>query len=181
MTTTLIFAIRLADVLLVALVLVIMLLAALPHVAPRLGYDPLVIRGGSMEPAIPIGSLVFVQNVDSAAIRVGDVVTIKADNDVVFTHRVIGITTSGDALSFQTQGDANESPDVALAPSRAIVGRVASFVPTLGYLLVILSTTKGMLTALALGAFLFLFGRLVDDLRGGAAARQRSTVAGAER
>jgi signal peptidase len=107
-------------------------------------------------------------------------VTIKADNDVVFTHRVIGITTSGDELSFQTQGDANETPDVALAPSRAIVGRVASFVPTLGYLLVILSTPKGMLTALALGAFLFLFGRLADETRRGTSGRKPGVAPGAE-
>jgi signal peptidase len=155
---------RLADLFLVVIVLGIVVLAALPHVAPRLGYDPLVIRGKSMQPAIAIGSVVFVRHVPAEDLRVGDVISVHATNGVVYTHRITSIRTNAEELQFQTQGDANEDPDAVLVPASALVGRVEGFVPGLGYLLVLFSTTKGMLLALSLGLFSFLVGRFTADI-----------------
>src|SRR3989304_9225382 len=57
-------------------------------VSPRLN-TTFIIRGGSMEPAIPLGSLVSLDFPPANAIRAGDVVTITAENGGVIPHRVV--------------------------------------------------------------------------------------------
>ena len=68
-------------------------------------YKPLVVRSDSMEPALPVGSIVIAERVrDAAALRVGDIVTYK--NPAVpftITHRIVeireeGVVTKGDNL-----------------------------------------------------------------------------------
>ena len=112
--------------------------------AKTTGRDTLVIRGGSMQPAIPLGAVVVTQPVDPAAIAVGDVISIHAISGVVYTHRVIAIDELAGAVAFQTQGDANATPDPALVPAGAVMGRVVFTVPLLGYLLALLGTPIGI-------------------------------------
>lgn len=83
---------------------------ALALVAPRLlGYTPFAVLSGSMEPAYPVGSLIYVQPVEASSLRVGDAVTFVAnDQGTVATHRVIDV--DGDSALLRTQGDANVAP-----------------------------------------------------------------------
>lgn len=166
-TVMLKIASRAADLLLVVLVAGVLILAALPHVAPRLGYDPLVIRGRSMTPAIALGSVVFVRSAPPSEVRAGDVVTIRADNGVVFTHRVVEVVSSGGDVLFRTKGDANEAADPTLVPGHAVKGRVEASLPGLGYAMLLASRPSGMASMLAFGILLFLFGRFADGLRQG--------------
>ena len=54
---------------------------ALALVAPRLlGYTPFAVLSGSMEPAYPVGSLIYVQPVEASSLRVGDAVTFVAND-----------------------------------------------------------------------------------------------------
>ena len=164
---------RTADLLLVVLVAGVLAIAALPHVAPQFGVEPLIIRGRSMSPSIPLGAVVFVREVAPEAIRAGDVVTIRAGNGMVFTHRVLEVIDPQDDLRFRTKGDANDSEDQNLTPSDGLVGRVESHVPVVGFLTMLASRPSGMASILAFGAFLFLFGRLAEELHTGDAARRR--------
>ena len=50
--------------------------SVLTNVAPLSGHDLFIIIGGSMEPAIPIGSLVLTSPTDAATVVAGDVLTI---------------------------------------------------------------------------------------------------------
>ena len=58
------------------------------HLAPLSGRELFIIIGGSMEPAIPIGSLVVTAPTDPATVVAGDVLTIRGDSGVAVTHRV---------------------------------------------------------------------------------------------
>src|SRR5919206_2114030 len=59
----------------------------------------LTVASGSMQPALPLGSLVVVVPRDADAVRVGDVITFSppGDNRTV-THRVVDVQGSGDDL-----------------------------------------------------------------------------------
>ena len=85
--------------------------------------------------------MVVVQHVSAGSVSAGDVITFRAPNDTVVTHRVLG-RTAGDAPTFITQGDANPTPDPDMVPSAAVIGRVVFSVPCAGAALVALSTTR---------------------------------------
>jgi len=71
-----------------------------------LGLGTFIVTGGSMEPSIHKGSLVFVQPVSPSEVKVGDVITFQQYGQTT-THRVIRIGQGSAGLMFKTQGDAN--------------------------------------------------------------------------
>ncbi|MDQ3492398.1 MAG: signal peptidase I [Chloroflexota bacterium] len=163
----------------IGLLLFLVALMALPHVAPRTGHLPFIIRGGSMEPSIPLGSLVLVEPLDPADASVGDVITVRADNGVVVTHRVTRVVDSATDRRFELRGDANETVDASLVPTRALVGRVHYSAPVLGYLLFLLSLPSGGLAAMSFLAMALLAYWLLEDLEHAALSRHERAFGGA--
>jgi signal peptidase I len=149
---------RVVGLIAIALLGILVVFSLVTRIAPLTGRELFTIGGGSMEAAIPIGSMVAVTRADPMTIVAGDVVTIRADNGVVITHRVTRVIDRPEGRFFELKGDANASPDPVLAPARAIVGRVGEVVPGVGYLRAFLSTTPGVIAALSLvGALLLLY------------------------
>ena len=148
-------------------------LVVVSHVAPHTGHTLLIIRGASMEPAIPLGALVAIREVDPQSVGVGDVVTTRADNGVLVTHRVADIVDPGAERLLRLRGDANPTPDAALVPAAAVVGRVSSFTPLAGYALFLLSVPSGILTCLSMLGALLLAYWLVEDMELAARATAR--------
>jgi signal peptidase len=131
-----------------------------------------VIGGHSMQPAIGIGSLVLISSVSSDQVRAGDVVTVRADNGVVITHRVTRVVSLAGARFFELKGDANRTPDPVLVPQRALLGRVGTILPIIGYLAAVLAAPSGPLaiTALLLGGLLAIW--FLEELESGLEERR---------
>ncbi len=83
---------------------------------------------GSMEPAIPNGSVVFVR--PRPTYQVGDVITAFLQGEQTFTHRIIDI--QGEEIF--TKGDANKTMDPMPTRQSRIVGKVVLHLPLLGFL-----------------------------------------------
>lgn len=149
-------------------------IALMPHVLNGFGREMVVVRGSSMQPAIPLGSVILIRHVDPQTIGTGDVVTFHAPNGALVSHRVIGIT-DGASLTFQTRGDGSSAADPILVPATSVEGVVESYVPQLGFVVAALGTTAGMLATLALVVGLLLTSWFLDEL---AAAKVRSTHGG---
>ena len=142
----------------IALFVVLIGLFLLARLAPLTGRELFIVGGGSMEPAIPIGSLAVATRTDAMTVAVGDVVTIRADSGVIVTHRVSRVVDLSERRFFEMKGDANQSPDGALVPARELVGAVGQYVPYAGYAQVFLSTLPGMIAAFSvLGVLLLLY------------------------
>jgi len=86
------------------------------------------ILGGSMQPTLFPGDLIFTKKVDPANIQEGDIITIEAEK-IVYTHRVVKKLYFGGGFLFQTKGDANEDPDARYVKSSEIVGKVVYVIP----------------------------------------------------
>jgi signal peptidase len=137
---------------------------AFSHAVSLSGRQTYIINGGSMEPTIPLGSVVAVANVELARIAPGDVVTLKDGDRPVFTHRVIDVRLDeAGARSFVTQGDANAFVDADPVPAQAILGRVEFHVPVLGFLLAMLSAPTGILSVLSGMASVLMAIKLLED------------------
>jgi signal peptidase len=128
------FLVRLVGLLVMAVVALALVGVMLFFVLPRvLHWDVQVVMSGSMEPAMPVGSVVLVRPVGPEAVAVGDIITFRQQGSAGFvTHRVVEVVNE-ESLSFRTRGDANEEPDTSLVPADALRGRVWVTIPYLGY------------------------------------------------
>ena len=131
---------------LATLILVVVILACVGiFIAPHFGWHLDIVYGGSMEPAIELGSLAVIRPVDPHAVEVGDVITYRSGTESgrVTTHRVIEVIHDDGSLSFRTKGDANEDPDAYVVPAENVVGSVWMSVPYVGYAMDFIRTPLG--------------------------------------
>lgn len=151
------------DVTGVSLLILVMLLY-LPITVPGfLGFQMYAVVSGSMEPAIPVGSLVYVEEADASALAPGDVVAYfsAVEPGTVVTHRVV--ENRADEGCLVTKGDANEDVDMLSVKYSQLIGRVRTSVPFYGFLAGFLGTFTGKLLAaggILVAVFLMLLTRL---------------------
>jgi signal peptidase len=110
------------------------------------GGAALAVLSGSMTPGLPVGAMLFTRPVDPQDVVVGDVLTFArpADPAVLVTHRVVAVDASGPAPLFTTQGDANDDADLDPVPASAVQGELWFSVPTLGRVMALLHSPKGL-------------------------------------
>ena len=106
------------------------------------GTEVYSVATGSMEPAIPNGSVVFVRS--RAEYQVGDVITAFIQGEQTYTHRIIAI----EGEQIYTKGDANDSADPTPTSQSRIVGKVVLHLPLLGFISQKVTVT-GLVIALA--------------------------------
>jgi len=78
-----------------------------PYDQTVLGYRPIVVVTGSMEPVIKTGALVIAKQVPFSELEVGDIITFDWNGGQLNTHRIIGFENGG-AI---TKGENADLPD----------------------------------------------------------------------
>jgi signal peptidase len=156
---------RIVDIGLVALILVVLAGLVLGKGAPLVGRQSIIIGGGSMEPALGLGSAIVVKPVAAAELVVGDIVSLRVGPDrTTYTHRIVAVVDRPDGRWIRTKGDANANPDPTLVPATAVIGRVELVVPLFGYLLALLSLPVGVIFVIGLAATLLAIAWLLESL-----------------
>lgn len=126
-----------------------------------------VVLSGSMEPAIEVGDVVIVDEVDPATIEEGDVITyVRAGEETPTTHRVIGVEEGDGELAFQTMGDANEDPDASPVPAEQVNGKVIFAIPYIGYVVEFANTPYGFAALVAVPFALLVVTELYSFFKG---------------
>jgi signal peptidase len=127
-----------------------------------LGYRPVAVYSGSMQPSIPVGGLAVDRAVAARDVRVGDVITFSDPyvKGRLVTHRVIGILQTPHGLAYRTKGDANSGRDPWTIRLAGQVGRVSFTVPVAGYVLYYAHTREVRGALITLVALFLLFGML---------------------
>ena len=91
------------------ILLIVLILGCIPLTVPKaFGYNIYTVISGSMEPAIPVGSLVYVKYQEPETIQKKDVIAFYGAKDAssIVTHRVV--TNKKLSGEFITKGDANQ-------------------------------------------------------------------------
>ena len=154
--------------------LVILLCVVL--MAPRIaGIQSYVVISGSMEPAIPVGSLVYAKGCEPSEVAPGEVIVFysstgkngqsPADKSgtVPVTHRVIENNTQTGELI--TKGDANKNEDLSPVTYNNVLGRVIFHVKGLGYLASVFATMTGKIGAAMIILAGYILTEVADRLR----------------
>ena len=147
------------------LLLVLVILLCVPLTVPRLfGCQIYTVVSGSMEPAIPVGSLVYINNMAPEDVQENDVIAFygATDGSSIITHRVV--TNSTVMGEFITKGDANEEKDMNPIPYSHFIGKVVLTVPKVGGIAQTFTSTTGKIAAacmIALAVVLHIIAAVV--------------------
>ena len=143
------------------------LLAMLLVGARLVGLRTFTVLSGSMEPAYPVGSMIYVKSVDPFQLKEGDVITFLLDEDTVATHRIVDIVPDDEedsVIRFRTKGDANDAEDGSLVHCRNVVGTPIFTIPKLGFFADYIQHPPGMYIAISAAAIVLLILLLPDLL-----------------
>lgn len=131
---------------------------------PKLAGAGLIIVGsGSMEPALPVGSLALV--VERGSYDVGDVIVFRSDGSLV-AHRVVAF---GEGGALATRGDANNVDDAHPVAPEDVEGAVVALAPGVGAALESIKSPVG-----ATVAFVVALGLAAAFVVGGRKKKERS-------
>ena len=148
------------------LILLFTIVSCLPMVLPPLwGYEVYNVVSGSMEPEIPVGSILYVEKAAPEDLVEGDIIAFQSGNSVI-AHRVVDNDRVEGELT--TKGDANAGEDMNAVDYQAVIGIVAKHYPMLGTLMDMYSSFLGkvyLLIFAACGAMLNILASRIRDRR----------------
>lgn len=150
---------KIFQVLAVTLGVAFLLVMASPFLPISGAVQLFTVRSGSMEPAIPTGSLIFVR--PSAAYANGDVITVRTSDQKTVTHRIVEVLSTDVGPAYRTKGDNNEEADPVEIRPADVVGKTMLTVPYLGYPVAYAQTRTGFLTLIFIPALLIILSELV--------------------
>lgn len=135
---------------LLGFVLIIAVLLFLPRAA---GFQTYTVLSSSMEPTLPVGSVIYVRPYEDEDVKEQDIIAFQAGG-ILVAHRAISVDRSDRTVV--TMGDANSVPDEVPTAFSDMVGKVCFYIPWLGYPLMMLQSAEGRMW-LGAAALLLLF------------------------
>lgn len=141
---------------LIYVLLIFFTLSAISSKISAGGLHFLTVQSGSMEPTIKMGSLVIVKK--QTDYKVDDIITFysTSKSKETTTHRIVNLVQD-QVLKYQTQGDANGTPDGILIPKTWVVGKVISHVTYLGYPISFSRTLLGLVILIVIPATIIIY------------------------
>ncbi|SDM69561.1 signal peptidase I SipW [Sediminibacillus halophilus] len=123
-----------------------------------MGYQLKTVLSGSMEPGIKTGSIIAVKpGGDMTRFEKGDVITFQTEEELLITHRIVDVTSSGDNVLYETKGDNNDAADREPVLSQNVIGEYTGFtIPFVGYFISFAQSKEGSALLLILPGFLLL-------------------------
>ena len=145
-------------------ILLAVLAVCLPLSVPKLlGYQVYDVVSGSMDPAIPVHSVVLVQPAAPEELQPGEIVAYRGGSSVVIHRLVENHIVEGELV---TKGDANAEPDPLKVEYAGVLGTVTAHIPFIGIYAGALNTLPGKLYAfgfIVAAAMLYLLAHELSE------------------
>jgi len=125
-----------------------------------LGYQPMIVLSGSMEPALKTGDIVVVKKITPELIKEGDVITFQVAEDVIITHRVKKVVTTVGGVSFKTKGDANRIEDGSMISEQQLLGRVVFRIPYGGHMVSFVRSKWGFVLLIVVPVIILFYSEV---------------------
>ena len=148
------------------IIVLALIVPALIYIAPFLvgGSFSSVVLGGSMEPTIPVGSIVIIRNVNPEDVKVGDIIAFRT-GDSRTIHRVIEKVVANGSFYFRTKGDANEDPDPWIVKPENVYGKLLLVIPYYGYIIWFARTPIGVALFILVPAIILIVAEVRKILK----------------
>ena len=125
-------------------------------------YNAYVVLTGSMVPEIDPKDVVITKKIEGRYLNVGDIITfIPSDtriSNILVTHRILNkyYDKNTNRYTYQTKGDANNTPDLTLAKDSNVIGKVIFNIPKIGYIQELLATKGSLIIMILIPALVTL-------------------------
>jgi len=129
-----------------------------------LGFKLYSVLSGSMEPELPVGSIVAVQK--QTAYIAGDIITFVSASDMSktetpTTHRITKVSANqSGAPEYITRGDANNAKDLEPVSFDRVLGKVVFHLPLVGFAISFARSTFGFVLLIIIPATLIIASEL---------------------
>lgn len=143
------------------LIVIVILLCSTLVIPGIFGWHMYNVISGSMEPALKVGSLIYIHEDAPEDVKEEDIIAFYSSvgDGSIITHRVVkNNVVSG---NFQTKGDANEGDDPTPVDYDNYIGSVKLVIPYMGKALTVMTSLYGKIAAacvVGLGVVLNLIG-----------------------
>ncbi len=117
-------------------------------------FRSMVVLTGSMEPVLPVGSIVYITK--QIAYDNKDVITFQNNAGQNVTHRIVDIAFTDEGTVYTTKGDANERADTALVPNANVTGKVFFTLPFIGKVINFLNRPEGFISLVIVPTFFLI-------------------------
>ena len=115
-----------------------------------------VVMSSSMVPTFSPGAICYIDK-NQRDPEIGDIIAYRLSDELV-THRVVAIDEDGNYI---TQGDNNETEDLAPVTPEQVVGKNVFWVPYFGYFVVWIQTAPGIIICLTVVIAYAILSRLI--------------------
>jgi signal peptidase len=122
------------------------------------GVRSFVVLSGSMEPTIPVGSVIYSQK--QASYTKGDIISFTNQQGQIVTHRIASVKQAEQEILYQTKGDANRNADAEFITSAKIIGKVFFTIPYVGRAIMFVKTPTGFILSVVIPSIIFIFWEL---------------------
>ncbi len=150
-------------------------------------YNAYVVLTGSMLPEIVPQDVVVTKKIEGKDLKVGDIITfVPSDSrisNIIVTHRILNkyYDATTNKYTYQTKGDANNTPDFTLAEDSNVIGKVIFKIPKVGYIQELLATRGGLIIVVLIPALIILsydIMRLGKNIAKGKKKKTKTVVRG---
>ena len=149
----------------VIIVLLVVIVALLIVSRLFFGIEVNAVVTGSMEPDLPIGSLIIVKSASYEDINIGDDITFSREgSSVLVTHRVI--QKSDETKEIITQGIVNNTADSPISYAD-IKGKVIFSISLIGYVVIFVNTLFGKVICITALVVIVLWSILSNRKKSG--------------
>ncbi|MDO5141280.1 MAG: signal peptidase I [Eubacteriales bacterium] len=133
------------------------------------GYSLFTVMTGSMEPELPVGSLVAVKKCEPSEINAGDIISFYSRDPSISgsvnTHRVLETRNENGQYQFMTKGDANAAPDKDITYGQDVIGKVVFRSVSLGKIIHLTSNPLIFFPLIIVPLLIILISNIVTTVR----------------
>ena len=133
------------------------------------GYSLFRVVTGSMEPQIPVDSLILVKREEASTLQVGDVISFYSRDPSLLgevnTHRIVEIHENEGSLSFTTKGDANNIVDRYDTREEDLLGKVVFSSASIGKFVRLLSNPLVFFPFIILPLAILIIKNIIDSVK----------------
>lgn len=133
---------------------------------PAFGNKTLIVRTGSMEPTIGVGSMIVVRGGEDFY-KQGDIIAFKSEKNpnTIITHRIDSVSKSGNSATYKTKGDANEEVDAWQVKGENVLGAVTYTIPQAGKFFNFVKSKNGFLVMIVAPAIFVILMETLNIIR----------------
>lgn len=131
------------------------------------GLRVFVVQSGSMEPEIPVGSIIVTAPQNSYS--EGEVISFLSKENAklnvpgaVITHRITSVSKEEGITIYNTKGDSNRAEDREIVKSKQVLGKVKFKIPYAGYVVSFTRTQHGFTLLVVIPAVLIAYHEILN-------------------